>query len=90
MRDAPKTQRERQRQFSHHGGPGRRRVTGCQGGDAGERGEWEDGMKTDLAEFFSISNFVEYAGQQRQGGLALASEQDEEEEQGLVEWRRTR
>jgi hypothetical protein len=42
MRDALKTQRERQRQFSHNGGPGRRTVTGCQGGDAGERGEWQD------------------------------------------------
>jgi hypothetical protein len=39
--DAPKTQRERQRQLSHNGGPGRRPVTGFQGGDAGEGGEWE-------------------------------------------------
>jgi hypothetical protein len=41
--DAPRrTQRERQRQFSRDVGPGRRPVTGGQGGDAGERGEWED------------------------------------------------
>jgi hypothetical protein len=39
---APRTQRERQRQFSRDRGPGRRPVTGGQGGDAGERGEWED------------------------------------------------
>jgi hypothetical protein len=50
MRDDPKTQREHQRQFSHDGGPGRRPVTGCQGGDVGERGEWEDEWK-DLPEF---------------------------------------
>jgi hypothetical protein len=35
-------ERERLRQFSHNSGPGRRTVTGCPGGDAGERGEWED------------------------------------------------
>jgi hypothetical protein len=40
--DAPRTQRERQRQFSHDGGPGRRPVTGGQGVDAGERGGWDD------------------------------------------------
>jgi hypothetical protein len=41
---APRTQRERQRQFFSHDGtdPGRHPVTGGQGGDAGERGEWED------------------------------------------------
>jgi hypothetical protein len=32
----------RQRQFSRDGDPGRRLVTGSQGGDAGERGEWKD------------------------------------------------
>ena len=43
VRDAPKTQRERQRQFSHNGGPGRRPVTGCQGGKHGRTGvEWQD------------------------------------------------
>ena len=47
-------------------------------------------MKIDVAEFFSVTNLVDYAGQQRQGGLALASEQDEEEEQGSVAWRRNR
>ena len=40
--DAPRTQRERQRQSSRDVGPGRRPVTGGQGGDAGERGERED------------------------------------------------
>ena len=40
--DAPRTQRERQRQSSHDGGPGRRPVTGGQGVDAGERGGWDD------------------------------------------------
>jgi hypothetical protein len=40
--DATGTQRGRQGQFSHDGGPGRRPVTGCLGGDAGELGEWKD------------------------------------------------
>jgi hypothetical protein len=44
--DAPRTQREeRQRSFSRDGGPGHRQVTGGQGGDEGERGEWEDESK---------------------------------------------
>ena len=38
-------ERERQRQFSHKGGPGRRPVTGCKAGDAGERGKWVDECK---------------------------------------------
>ena len=39
--DAPRTQRELRQQFSRDGGPGRRPVTGGQGGDAGERGDRE-------------------------------------------------
>jgi hypothetical protein len=46
----------------------------------------------DSAEFYSIKNLVDHAGQQPQRGLAfsLASEQDEEEKQLSMERRRTR
>jgi hypothetical protein len=42
--------KERQRQFSRDGGPGRRPLAGGQGGDAGERGvnapsQWRSRLK---------------------------------------------
>ena len=49
-------------------------------------------MKTDLAEFHSIPNLVDYAGSKRSedSHFRMASEPDEEEDQVLEEWRRIR